>query len=333
MNSAFRDERKWTERPSVTGVMLGQTDSMFELLFERSADAICLLEPQSATFVDCNQAAVDLLRAGSKQNLLQKRPADLSPPLQPDGSTSETKTAEVIALTEQNGGYRFEWVARRFDGEVIPLEVLTTPIEANGRKLFVVVSRDISERKQAEAAFRESQQLLASVADNISEAIYRTGPDHSLIFANRAYLRKSGYESIEEMQRIPREQLYANPEDRARLLRALQKTGFFRNEVIEYLSRDGHHWWGLSNAVAIRDAATVAVLYHVGSVSDVTEQKRTEQKILELNASLERRIKERTAELSASEARLKTLVEHASEAIVVFDGDTGKFMFGNAHTC
>ena len=46
----------------------------------------------------------------------------------------------------------------------------------------------------------------------------------------------------------------------------------------------------------------------------------------ELNQSLERRIAERTAELATSEARLRTLLEHAPEAIVVFDGDTGRFL-------
>jgi PAS domain S-box-containing protein len=135
------------------------------------------------------------------------------------------------------------------------------------------------------------------------------------------------------MQRIPREQLYAKASDRARLLRQLDKHDSFRNEEIEYVRRDGHHWWGLSNGVAIRDPRTGAVLYHVGSVADITERKRADEKILQLNASLERRIAERTAELSASEARLRTLVEHAPEAIVVFNGETGHFLFGNAHAC
>jgi len=42
---------------------------------------------------------------------------------------------------------------------------------------------------------------------------------------------------------------------------------------------------------------------------------------------------ERTAALSTSEARFRALVEHAPEAIVVFDGDRGRFRFGNEHAC
>jgi len=246
-------------------------EPMFRLLFERSADAIVLFDPKAGVFVDCNQAAVELMRSGSKEALLQKKPSDLSPPFQLDGRPSEEKAAEITLLAATRGSHRFEWVARRMDGEDMPLEMLTTPIQADGRTLHVIVSRDITERKRAESELRENQQLLASVADNISEAIYRTGPNHELIFANPAYLRMSGYDSLEEMRLVPREQLYANPAMRTRLLALLARDGAFRNEEIEYVRRDGQHWWGLTNSVAIRDQTTGKVLYHVGSVADITD--------------------------------------------------------------
>src|SRR5262249_42714285 len=66
---------------------------------------------------------------------------------------------------------------------------------------------------------------------------------------------------------------------------------------------------------------------------DITERKRAEQEILDLNASLEQHVAQRTAALTTSEARFRTLVEHAPEAIVVFDGDSGRFLFGNEHAC
>jgi PAS domain S-box-containing protein len=151
---------------------------------------------------------------------------------------------------------------------------------------------------------RANQQLMTSIMDNITEAVYRTGPQHELIYANQAYLSLSGYESLEEIQGVPRENLYANPDDRARLLHLLATEGEFRNEEIEYISRYGKRWWGLSNSVAIRDPQTGALLYHVGSVKDISRRKATERELRELNATLERRIQERTAELAASQALL-----------------------------
>jgi PAS domain S-box-containing protein len=303
---------------------------MFERYFEQSADAIWIFDPQAGVFLDCNDAAVRLMRANSKADLLQRRPADLSPPFQPDGTPSLEKQITLTQQTLADGGARFEWTTRRLDGTDFPTDVLITQIEREGRVLQVVVSRDITRRKQAEATVRETEQLLASVADNVSEGLYRTGPGHELIYANRAYLRLSGYESFEEMQRVPRETLYANPRDRRRLLQLLERDGAFRNEEIEYIRCDGKHWWGLTNSVAIHDEETDAVLYHVGSVADVTERKQATDELEKLNANLEQRIATRTAELSASEARSRTLVEHAPEAIVVFDGDTGRFISSNA---
>jgi PAS domain S-box-containing protein len=53
--------------------------------------------------------------------------------------------------------------------------------------------------------------------------------------------------------------------------------------------------------------------------------RQVEEELRRLNATLEQRIAERTAELSASEDRWRTLVENAPEAIVVFDGESGRF--------
>src|SRR4030081_1635279 len=89
---------KWDESPSAAGTPLRDDPSMFQLLFERSADAIWLLDPQTGVFVDCNLAAVELMRAGTKEKLLGARPEELSPPLQADGTPSAEKAAQIIAL-------------------------------------------------------------------------------------------------------------------------------------------------------------------------------------------------------------------------------------------
>src|SRR6188768_1665400 len=112
------------ESPSSEELSVKDYPSMFRLLFERSADAIWLFDPKAGVFVDCNSAAVELMRAGTKEKLLGARPEELSPALQPDGTSSREKTAQVVAFVEARGSHRFEWVARRFDGNEVPLEVL-----------------------------------------------------------------------------------------------------------------------------------------------------------------------------------------------------------------
>ena len=99
--------QQWDESPSAADLLLKNNRLMFELLFERSADAIFLLDPKEGTFVDCNLAAVELLRAGTKERILRARPEDLSPPFQADGTPSNEKTKEVMALIEKRGRHLF----------------------------------------------------------------------------------------------------------------------------------------------------------------------------------------------------------------------------------
>lgn len=328
MSNESPTDGQWNQRSNAPVFDPGHGGSMFQLLFERSADAIWLFDPQEGIFIDCNPAAVALMRCGTKEKLLCSQPADLSPARQPDGRLSAEAAAEVTALVATSGAHRFEWLARRLDGTEVPLEIIATAIQARDRPLHVVVSRDISERKQAEAALRESEELLSSTTDHLSEAIYRTGPDHELVFVNRAYLQMFGYASLEEVRGVPRERLYANPDDRRMLLEKLAGEGRFREEI-EFVRKDGSRFWGLTSSVAIADGKSGQIGYHVGSISDVTERKKAEAEVRQLNATLERRVADRTAELAGSEARLRTLVEHAPEAIVVFDGDTGRFLMCN----
>jgi PAS domain S-box-containing protein len=289
---------------------------MFQLLFERSADAIALLDPQELLLVDCNQAAVDLLRATNKAQLLRKHPSELSPPRQPDGSDSRTRAAELTALTEKKGTQTYEWTARRLDGTDVALEVMSTPIEADGRRLNVIVARDITERKKTEDALRASERKFRELFEASSDAITIIDPEtRRFVDCNAATLRRR--------PDTTKEWLLARTVDD--LSPERQPDGRdSRDAATEWIQRALHEgpqrleWHGrrsdgseiplemLVSPIRIGDRTLLVIVSR-----DITERKKTEQRILELNQDLERRIQERTAELSASEAQLRTLIEHA----------------------
>src|SRR4029079_16769031 len=101
------------ERPSATKLDLEKARGVFESFFERSVDAVWLLDQQAGVFVDCNRAAVELIGAENKQQLLRTRPEDLSPPLQPDGTPSAEKSAKIIEIIQRQKRHLFEWTIRR----------------------------------------------------------------------------------------------------------------------------------------------------------------------------------------------------------------------------
>jgi len=138
----------------------GAPGDQYRALFEQSADAILIIDGD--TFVDCNQATVDMLRYKTKEELLKTHPSELSPPTQPDGRDSYEKANEMIAIAFENGSHRFEWDHKRADGEVFPVEVLLTSVpEKGGRTKLHTVWRDITERKQLESQLRQSQKMEA----------------------------------------------------------------------------------------------------------------------------------------------------------------------------
>ena len=306
---------------------LRDSETKFRLLFERSADAILLMDPtKGPRFIDCNDAAVNLLGYRTKEEIIRLEPGGISTELQPDGQPSVPKAIEMVKTAIRNGSHRFEWRNKRADGRIIITEVVMTPVQMGAQPLIVTVARDITERKGAEEALRQNQQLLASILENISEGIYRSSPERGLIFANKAYLRMFGYDSLEDLRSIPRENLYSNPADRKKLLDSLERTGAFGNEEILYKRKDGTTFWGLASSMAVYFPGTQVIDYHVGAITDITDRKSAEDQVRQLNQDLEKRITERTAELRASEARMRTLVEHAPEAIVVFEADSGRFV-------
>ena len=128
-------------------------------LFERSADAILIIEGE--TFVDCNQATVDMLRYDERAHLLRTHPSELSPPTQPDGRDSREKANEMIAIAFERGSHRFEWAHLRADGVVIPVEVLLTAVQRDGQRILHVVWRDLTERKALEEELRHAQKMEA----------------------------------------------------------------------------------------------------------------------------------------------------------------------------
>ncbi|MBN1665778.1 MAG: GAF domain-containing protein [Anaerolineales bacterium] len=152
-----------------------QGEILFQALFERSADANLILEAN--TFVDCNLAAVQMLRAQTKEEVLSTHPSQLSPQFQPDGRPSAEKADAMIQIALEKGSHRFEWIHRRVDGSDFPVEVLLTPIQLADRQLVYTVWRDISTQKvleqEIQSAYQrrgEQVQISTEISQEIAQA-------------------------------------------------------------------------------------------------------------------------------------------------------------------
>lgn len=134
-------------------------EEKLSVIFEYSTDAHLLFDETG--IIDCNNAAVEMLRCKDKAQLLSLHPAIFSPEFQPDGKTSLEKSVEMDRLAYETGYHQFEWIHKKLDGEEFPVEVTLNPVQLNNKKVLLVVWHDISRRKRAEEVIRRNEAMLA----------------------------------------------------------------------------------------------------------------------------------------------------------------------------
>lgn len=125
---------------------LKESEARYRTLFESSADGIFLM---THVFLDCNERACQLW-ACSREDILGHSPAEFSPPLQPDGRTSEEAARERVERALAGEPQCFYWVHRRKDGVLIDAEVSLKAVPLGEGTVLQATVRDISERKKAE---------------------------------------------------------------------------------------------------------------------------------------------------------------------------------------
>ncbi len=141
---------------------LRESEHRFRTLFESSADPVWIIDGNR--FVDCNQAAIAMLRHGDKSSVIDKHPAQHSPEFQPDGERSHDKAERMLAIARASGLNRFEWLHARADGSRFFAEVTLSAIRLGERQVIYCVWRDITDRKKAEAELQESKERLEAAA-------------------------------------------------------------------------------------------------------------------------------------------------------------------------
>lgn len=178
-------------------------------------------------------------------------------------------------------------------------------------------TRDVTEQREAEQALRESEQRFRALFDQAGVGIVQADPGAHLLVVNDRFCSLVGY-SREELLAMedPVEDL-SYPEDLPRIREALRGLSDGAGDVFEiekrHVRKDGSVAWHAMSCSALRGGngeleSLMAVF------QDITERKRTEERLEQLTRTLEQRVAERTAEAEKRAEQLRLMARELTEA-------------------
>ncbi len=187
-------------------------------------------------------------------------------------------------------------------------EIYRDEAGAPARLLGTIV--DITEQKRVEQALRESERKYRELVEHANSIILHWTRDGRVIFLNEFGQRFFGYSEAEIRGRHVMGTIVPETESSGRDLRSLmdeicKDPAAFEQNVNENIRRNGDHVWvAWTNKVVLDAQGQVKEILSIGA--DITARKNAEEKLQQLNLELEQRVRQRTAELNASNDRLRS---------------------------
>ncbi len=159
--------------------------------------------------------------------------------------------------------------------------------DADERIVGVVgVVQDITERKQAEEALRESEERYRTLFERLPVGVFRSTPDGRFLDANPAHVELLGCPDLETLLATPVTDFYAEPEQRQHWKAVAEYEGAGQAWEARWQQLDGTPVWVREYARAVQDDDG-RVLYYQGIVVDITERKRAREALRESRERLE----------------------------------------------
>jgi len=251
---------------------LKERERRYRALFEHTNDAVFIIS-LDLRCLEANQQAADLL--GYTLDELIGLPVDK---MVAKGEYKDSKRVLKAILAGDHVPV-YERIFVKKAGEEFPVEINAALVrDAEGHPLHIQsVARDITERKQAELALKESEEKYRKLVETSPDAITVTDLEGKVIMVNQQALKLYGVTNENELIGVNAFELIA-PEDVPHAMKNLQKTlEKGTSGTLEYnlLRRDGRPYPAELNATLLKDADGNPTAF-IGVIRDISERKEAE---------------------------------------------------------
>jgi len=225
-------------------------------------------------FLEVNETAVRML-GYSRQELLSLGPVDIDPHLEP------REIRRLIEGMKTDERQVFETEHRTKKGLIIPVEISSSRVTYQDKPAVLSIARDITWRKQAEAAIQETQRRLTTLISNLPGLVYRcrNDEDWTMEFISEGILALSGYAPADFVEQRRHFAQLIHPDDRERVWGEVQDALAQRRPyelTYRLVTAAGAEKWVTDHGCGVFDASG-ALLILEGFVADISRRRRAEE--------------------------------------------------------
>ena len=251
----------------------------FRKVMDEAGDAIYLIDPDTSRYIDFNKKAYERL-GYTREELSQLSVVDVAEHVQ-----TLQQWRKRVNLVRQTGELIFETVYHCKDGSTFPAEVSARMLDYVDRLILVASVRDITERKLAEMALRESEERFRKVFQSSPVAICITTLDQGrLLDANYAYWDLTGYIPEESIGRDANElKMWDDPQERVAFVKDIKLRKSHFNSDDYFYHQDGSFKQVISfyELIRIGDEECILAMFY-----DMSIQKQTMQALQQSEARI-----------------------------------------------
>lgn len=207
----------------------------------------------------------------------------------------------VLEKMAQSSTAQYEVMGRRKDGKLFPVELESREVETPGGILRVTAARDITQRKEAEDALRESEERYYTLIQNINDGLMQVDNDDKIEFVNESLCRMFGYSKDELIGRTGYKTLIFK--DDRKIIKEKNKSRHKNTQdtyEVRGVKKSGEVISLNISGSAIKDAKG-NIIGSVGLLRDITERKRNEKALRD------------------SEAKFSAIIQSITEGIIYVD--------------
>jgi formate hydrogenlyase transcriptional activator len=307
------------------------------LILDSAAEAICGCD-SLGTCLFANSSAARMLGYHDPAELLGRNMHSLEHHTRKDGTPYPIEECPIyVGFQKGENVHRDDEIYWRKDGTSFPVEYWSHLVFREGRTLGAVITFiDITERKQAEAALRNSEREFRTIIEAIPAFVVSALPDGSVDFLSQSLLDYTG---------LSREQWLgwgwrdiAHPEDLDRVVNkwlAALAGGEPLEVEVRYRRADGKYRWYLGRQVPLRDDNGNIVKWY-GTLHDIEDRKRAEaalrkseewnRSLLQINNAIITNLTQQALLHSISEALLR-VISFDRCAITLYQPERDTFRF------